>query len=135
MAASLFDVSVVKENCSQLGEGPHWDETTERLIWVDILGHNVHLLDIIAGKDVKYNFHGPVGAAVPRKRGGSLLVAVNRNFTFLDLETGQKEVVASVDGWAILGRYHGSRRKASVCKTTSRIPVLVRLQYGRTKFG
>lgn len=87
MAASLFDVSVVKENCSQLGEGPHWDETTERLIWVDILGHNVHLLDIITGKDVKYNFHGPVGAAVPRKRGGSLLVAVNRNFTFLDLET------------------------------------------------
>lgn len=97
MAASPFEISVVKESCSQLGEGPHWDETTQRLIWVDILGHSVHLLDTVTGKDVKYHFDGPVGAAVPRKRGGSLLVAVNRDFIFLDLETEQKEVVASVD--------------------------------------
>ena len=50
MAALACDFSVVKEGCSELGEGPHWDETTQRLIWVDILGHSVHLLDPLTGK-------------------------------------------------------------------------------------
>ncbi|KAL9958792.1 hypothetical protein ACROYT_G035853 [Oculina patagonica] len=97
MAVPAYDLSVVKESCAQLGEGPHWDETTQRLIWVDILGQSVHLLDPATGKDVKYNFDGPVGAAVPRIRGGCLLVAANRDLIFLDLETGQKEVIASVE--------------------------------------
>ena len=50
MAASECDISVVKENYSELGEGPHWDETAQRLIWVDIFGQSVHLLDPVTGK-------------------------------------------------------------------------------------
>ena len=50
MAALDCDISVVKEGCSKLGEGPHWDETTQRLIWVDIFGQSVHLLDPVTGK-------------------------------------------------------------------------------------
>ncbi|XP_068687858.1 regucalcin-like [Montipora capricornis] len=98
MAAVACEISVVKERCAQLGEGPHWDESTRRLIWVDIFGQSVHLLDPITGKDEKYNFDGPVGAAVPRKKGGSLVVAAKRDFIFLDLETGKQEIVASIDG-------------------------------------
>ena len=54
MAALSCDISVVKEGCSELGEGPHWDEKTQRIIWVDILGHSVHLLDPVTGK-VRFN--------------------------------------------------------------------------------
>ncbi|CAH3017168.1 unnamed protein product [Porites evermanni] len=97
MAALSCDISVVKEGCSELGEGPHWDEKTQRIIWVDILGHSVHLLDPVTGKDDQYKFDGPVGAAVPRQKGGSLVVAAKRDFLFLDLETGHKEVVTSID--------------------------------------
>ena len=44
------DISVVKESCGELGEAPYWDETTRRLLWVDILGKSVHLLDPETGK-------------------------------------------------------------------------------------
>ncbi|KAK2552407.1 Regucalcin [Acropora cervicornis] len=98
MAALKCEISVVKECCAQLGEGPHWDESSQRLIWVDIFGRSVHLLDPVTGKDEKYNFDGAVGAAVPRRKGGSLVVAAERDFIFLDLETGKQEIVASVDG-------------------------------------
>ncbi|XP_067018847.1 regucalcin-like [Acropora muricata] len=98
MAALKCEISVVKECCAQLGEGPHWDESSQRLIWVDIFGRSVHLLDPVTGKDEKYNFDGAVGAAVPRRKGGSLVVATERDFIFLDLETGKQEIVASVDG-------------------------------------
>ena len=50
MAAFDCDISVVKKGCSKLGEGPHWDETTQRLVWVDIFGQSVHLLDPVTGK-------------------------------------------------------------------------------------
>ena len=50
MAALDYDIFVVKERCSKLGEGPHWDETTQRLIWVDIFGQSVHLLDPVTGE-------------------------------------------------------------------------------------
>ena len=63
MAALSCDISVVKEGCSELGEGPHWDEKTQRIIWVDILGHSVHLLDPVTGK-VRFNLvvrHGSWG--------------------------------------------------------------------------
>ena len=56
MAALSCDISVVKEGCSELGEGPHWDEKTQRIVWVDILGHSVHLLDPLTGK-VRFNLH------------------------------------------------------------------------------
>ena len=50
MAALKCEISVVKECCAQLGEGPHWDESSQRLIWVDIFGRSVHLLDPVTGK-------------------------------------------------------------------------------------
>ena len=43
-------VSVVSKCCSELGEGPHWDERINKLIWVDILGESVHILDPETGK-------------------------------------------------------------------------------------
>ena len=49
-AAGSATVSVVSECCSELGEGPHWDEQSRTLIWVDILGNSVHVLNPETGK-------------------------------------------------------------------------------------
>ena len=41
---------VVLRSAGQLCEGPSWDDSTQRLIWVDILSESVHILDPETGK-------------------------------------------------------------------------------------
>ncbi|XP_032241153.1 regucalcin [Nematostella vectensis] len=93
----MAEISVLEGCFAQLGEAPHWDEQSSKLVYVDILGKSVHLYDAATGKDTKYDFDDTVGAAVPRKTGGSVVVLCGRSYTYLDLETGKKEVVATVD--------------------------------------
>ena len=41
-----MSVSVVcKNTCTTVGEGPHWDAKTQRLIYVDVLSGDVHIYD------------------------------------------------------------------------------------------
>jgi sugar lactone lactonase YvrE len=53
-----------------LGEGPTWDPVTGRLLWVDILGSEVHRLDPVTGTDLVLRTPQHVGAAKPRLGGG-----------------------------------------------------------------
>jgi sugar lactone lactonase YvrE len=63
-----------------LGEGPLWDATRQRVLWVDINAGHVHLGDWAVGKVVpreRLDFPGTVGAVV-RSAAGELLVAGRR---------------------------------------------------------
>ena len=43
---TAMSVSVIcKNTCSTVGEGPHWDGKTQRLIYVDVLSGDVHIYD------------------------------------------------------------------------------------------
>src|SRR6266536_1375453 len=53
-----------------LGEGPTWDASAGRLLWVDILACEVHRLDPGSGEDSVLRTQQHVGAAKPRARGG-----------------------------------------------------------------
>ena len=45
------EISVVGENIrAKLGEGPHWDTETQKLLWVDCFDPSVHVLDVETGK-------------------------------------------------------------------------------------
>ena len=45
------EISVVGENIrAKLGEGPHWDTATQKLLWVDCFDPSVHVLDVETGK-------------------------------------------------------------------------------------
>ena len=47
----MADISVIGEGiCTQLGEGPTWDTTTQKLLFVDALDYSVHVLDVETGK-------------------------------------------------------------------------------------
>lgn len=50
------EISVVAECCADLGEGPFWDDATNRLLYVDILGKSINLLDTNTGKVNLNNF-------------------------------------------------------------------------------
>lgn len=57
----------------QLGEGPTWDPATDRLLWLDILGCEIHTYDPVSGDDSVRTTEQHVGAAKPT-RGGGLVV-------------------------------------------------------------
>lgn len=47
MAAPNAKVEVVIEHAAaSIGEGPHWDEKDNKLLYVDILDNKVHRLDV-----------------------------------------------------------------------------------------
>ena len=47
-----MSVSVAIENATKsIGEGPHWDDVTQTLLYVDILDQDIHRWDPATGKD------------------------------------------------------------------------------------
>lgn len=74
-------MEVFDERVCRLGEGPHYDERTNRVVWVDILGEKVlwRSLDPRAAAGAgqvgqgELPVGGHVGAAVPRRDGGLVL--------------------------------------------------------------
>jgi sugar lactone lactonase YvrE len=86
-AELLFDAKAT------LGEGPTWDEKTQTLYWVDILGKRVH-----AWKDGREDFlqlDEFVGCVAPRRAGG-LVAALHASFWTLDLVAGKQTLIARV---------------------------------------
>ncbi|MHB1534065.1 MAG: SMP-30/gluconolactonase/LRE family protein [Acidimicrobiales bacterium] len=76
-----------------LGEGPSWDEASQRLLWVDILAGEVHSFDPVSGDDTSFPVGQHVSAAVPRSAGG-LMLAVRDGFALL--ENGRLTIVADL---------------------------------------
>ena len=55
----------VLRGVAALGEGPRWDERTQRLLWVDIDGRALHEFDPAAGTDRAIGLPAKVGSAAP----------------------------------------------------------------------
>lgn len=91
----VTEPEVVLDARAQLAEAPLWDDVTGTLLWVDILGHEVHRLDPGTGNDSVLSLPGPVGVAVPRRAGG-LVVAVGMTFALLNEETAELTELARV---------------------------------------
>jgi sugar lactone lactonase YvrE len=69
-----------------LGEGPIWDAPNARLYWVDIMKREVHVHDPASGSDRTITLDQQVGTVV-RRRSSGLMLAVERGFAHLDLDT------------------------------------------------
>ena len=91
-----LQVEVVLEARAAVGEGPVWDERTQRLIWVDIMANAVHVYDPARDEDRAIDVGQPVGAAGLRERGG-LVLALRDGFGLLDQDFGDLRIVASVE--------------------------------------
>ena len=46
LTATLGSIDVAVHNQAILGEAPIWDQQTQRLIWVDIIGKSIHFFMI-----------------------------------------------------------------------------------------
>ena len=46
---------IAHRSCSTIGEGPHWEESSSSLLYVDISKGDVHRWDSKTGKDTTYH--------------------------------------------------------------------------------
>ncbi|MDX6399511.1 MAG: hypothetical protein QOF27_117 [Gaiellaceae bacterium] len=67
---------------ARLAEGPRWDAATQRLLWVDIEGCDLHVLE--RGDDRAIGLEAMVGAAAPTTA-GAVLVALADRLALVDL--------------------------------------------------
>lgn len=75
MAVKEHPAEVALEVHAELGEGPVWDEREQRLYFVDIVGHRVHILWPGTGEHRSFDVDRAVGAVVLRDDGGLVLAA------------------------------------------------------------
>jgi sugar lactone lactonase YvrE len=67
---------------AKLAEGPRWDAAARRLLWVDIEGCELHVLE--SGEDRAVRLDAMVGAAAPTSS-GAVLVALADRLALVDL--------------------------------------------------
>ena len=48
--------TILKCSCATTGEGPHWDDVTQSLLYVDINNGIIHKWDSKTGEDLKHQF-------------------------------------------------------------------------------
>jgi sugar lactone lactonase YvrE len=75
-------VDIVVRANAKLAEGPRWDAAARRLLWVDIEGRKLHVLE--NGEDRAIGLDAMVGAAAPTS-GGAVLVALADRLALVDL--------------------------------------------------
>jgi len=80
---------------AEVGEGPVWDDRTQCLYWVDILGSIVHVTDPASGTDRTIAMAQPVGAIVLRERGG-LALALRDGVALVDVDGGTPRMAAAL---------------------------------------
>lgn len=82
----LVDVKTI------LGEGPLWDVEEQRLYWIDSFGMNVFRATA-DGREIRaWDVPQKIGSMALRKSGG-VVVSLARGFHFLDLRTGNVELI------------------------------------------
>jgi sugar lactone lactonase YvrE len=92
-----LEVELLLDAQALVGEGPVWDDATDTLVWVDIMGNAVHRYDPATGQDHAIDVGQPVGAAVLRRDGQGLVLALRDGFGLLDEASGQLQLVAPVE--------------------------------------
>jgi sugar lactone lactonase YvrE len=80
MTIKQHEVELALALQAELGEGPVWDERSQELYFVDIMGHRVHAFAPESGAHRSFSTNGPVGAVVLRDDGGLVIAAVDGFF-------------------------------------------------------
>jgi gluconolactonase len=81
----MNELEVVADVRALLGEGPVWNDATQQLMWVDILGRRIHAYDPAAETSRAWQLSETVTALCPGADGG-YIVATTTGVARLDLE-------------------------------------------------
>ena len=86
-----MQVELILDAKATLGESPAWDEKTQTLYWVDILGKRIY-----AGTEVLAELDEYVGCLAPTKN-GHLILGKRASFVDLDPATSQQTLLVALN--------------------------------------
>jgi sugar lactone lactonase YvrE len=89
-------IDIAAEPRSTLGEGPLWDHRVGRMLWVDIAGGAVNILMPSAGSTERIELGENVGCLALTKRVDTVVAALRSGWHWLDLDTGERRLIASL---------------------------------------
>lgn len=88
--------TLIECSCETTGEGPHWDPTTDTLLYVDIVNGGIHRWNSATGQDEKYNFDKPVSFIIPCRKGG-YMIGLGQTISHFDWDTKTLTTLHTVD--------------------------------------
>jgi len=100
--------SVIWDYQAQLGEGPVWDDQYQRLFWLDILGHQLLILDTENGNKTCVGLTHEVSAVALRSEGG-LVAATEKGFALLDPQNGGLSFLADPESQLPTNRFNDGK--------------------------
>jgi L-arabinonolactonase len=83
----MLRIEVIDDAGAELGEGPLWDVTEQRLYWIDSLGAKVHSCNAAGGERRSWSVPEHIGSLALREAGGAI-VSLRDGFYTLDFGTG-----------------------------------------------
>jgi len=102
------NLAVVSEIRAKLGESPSWDSHTNRLYWVDISGHRLHVWDPNTSRTHTLDAGQLISAAAPRQSGGAA-VLLQHGFYAVDVSAGQWEPLSLLENRDPLLRFNDGK--------------------------
>ncbi|XP_025110200.1 regucalcin-like [Pomacea canaliculata] len=86
----------IRNGAKHLAEGPHWDDVTQTLLYVDLTGHEVHRWNPVTKQNTKVTLNDNVTFVIPRKQGG-LMVGLGRTISQLNWSSHAVTKIVEVD--------------------------------------
>lgn len=96
----MMEMTPISNDRYVVAEGPVWDEATERLFWVDIIGKTVRAFACETGKVQTWTSDDFPTALALSASGTRALVALASGIAWLDFASGQFTPFANPDGMA-----------------------------------
>lgn len=91
----MLQIHFLGDQRDRLGESPVWDERQQALYWIDSKRCLVHCLLPASGERRQWTLHSEIGS-LALCESGRLLVALEHEIGFLDVNTGSFERLADV---------------------------------------
>ncbi|XP_067669761.1 regucalcin-like [Haliotis asinina] len=76
-------IEVVAKNCN-FGEGPHWEDTTQCLYYVDVYTNDVHRYNAVTGEDSRLNLGESMASIIIPRQNGGFVVTQKSDIVILD---------------------------------------------------
>jgi sugar lactone lactonase YvrE len=101
-------VEVALEHTCLLGEGPVWDATNKRILWVDILRGKIHQFFPIYKKHSVFKMDQMIGAIALRKYGG-IVAALSNGFATIDIERSHVNMISDPEAHLANNRFNDGK--------------------------
>ena len=91
-----MEIAQTSVRCT-LGEGPTWVARLNSLMWVDIVGRRIHMLDLATREVAQYDLDEPVGWIVERAGRNDFLIGLKSGIAEFDLATGKARPLVALE--------------------------------------